>query len=190
MSHPDDAALMSSVAQGDRAAFEVIYERYCGLVYSLALRILRDATNADELLADVFLEVWRRSDRYDATRGAVATYLTTLCRSRGIDRLRAQKRAPVVQIGDDEVMSAIIGSDTPDPARNLSGNEQRGRVLRALATLNEDMRSALELAFYEGLSHSQVADRLSKPLGTVKTHIRQGLIHLRERLRMDGSGDA
>ncbi len=180
----DDHALMAAIANGDQSALEQLYERFSPMVYALCRRVLRDPNVADELLADIFMEVWRKSERFDASRGSVVTYLATLTRSRAIDRLRSQRRtaaAPLSEIAEPEASPS-------DPASALGDAEQRARVASALALLSPDQRAAIDLAYFSGLTQSQIAQRLNKPLGTVKTHIRQGLIQLRDVLRIS-SGD-
>ena len=180
----DDAALMAAVARGDHAALATLYDRFSPMVFALCRRALRDVAAAEDLLEEIFIELWRRADRYDATRGGIATYLATLARSRAIDRLRAQRRAPVASLPDG--VEPVAGAS--DPAAAISGDERRTRMAAALAALSADQRSAIELAYYQGLSHTEIAQRLDKPLGTIKTWVRQGLIRLRDELRTDDEG--
>jgi RNA polymerase sigma-70 factor (ECF subfamily) len=178
----DDPLLLARVAAGDHAAMERLYDRYSPMVMALALRILRERAPAEELLNDVFMELWSRVERFDAARGNLLTYLLTLCRSRAIDRLRAQRRHAAV--GLDEAGTAAPDADGRGaPSLRLEDEEHRQRVAAALAQLGADQRKALELAYFEDLSHSQIAALLGRPLGTVKTHVRQGLIQMRELLR-------
>lgn len=172
---------MAKIATGDHAALTSIYDRYSPLVLALARRMLRDVAAAEDLVEEVFIELWRRGERYDPSRGAVATYITTLTRSRAIDRLRSERRTPAAPLGDG---IEPTGPHLP-PELNLVEDERRRLITGALTELSGDQRQAIELAYYEGLSHNDVAQRLNKPLGTVKTWIRQGLIRLREYLRTD-----
>jgi RNA polymerase sigma-70 factor, ECF subfamily len=174
----DDAAVMAAIAQGDRSALETLYDRYAPMVYALCRRMLRDPSASEDLLSDVFIEAWRRGDRFDAARGSVPTYLATVTRSRGIDRLRARARSATAALDEERAAGAA-----DDPGTGLMSDERSRQVRRALASLTAEQREAVEMAFYDGLSHAEVAERLHKPLGTVKTHIRQGLIHLRDLLR-------
>jgi RNA polymerase sigma-70 factor (ECF subfamily) len=180
----DDATVMALVANGDQQAMAVIYDRYTGMVSALSRRILRDPAAADELVADIFVEIWRRASAFDASRAGLATYLMTLVRSRGIDRLRARSRQATSPLTDDHKRPA--GED--DPWLRVVRDELAAVVAKALGTLNVDQRTAIELAYYQGLSHFEVANRLQRPLGTVKTHIRSGLIHLRDSLRRFSDG--
>jgi RNA polymerase sigma-70 factor (ECF subfamily) len=177
-----DLALLAGITAGDQAAMERLYDRYSPMVLALAVRILRDRAAADELLNDVFMELWNRIDRFDATRGTLATYLLTLARSRAIDRLRARKRQGLVALpegGMAEPEPDALGA----PLRTVVADENKQQLSAALARLPQECRQALELAYFEDLSHSQIAERLARPLGTVKTHIRQGLIQLRDSMR-------
>lgn len=182
----NDLKLMQSIAAGDPQALRALYDRYASLVYALALRILRDRAEADELLVDVFWELWSRSDRYDPSRGTPLTYLMTLTRSRAIDRTRGRKIRPLSLQYDDSIEPTATGSVSDDAL----STERREIVRRALAGLDPQQREVIECSFYDGLSHSEIADKLGKPLGTVKTYIRQGLIRLRESLRTAYGGAA
>ena len=184
MSDRDDATVMTLVAAGDQAAMAEIYDRYAGMVLALSRRILRDPAAAEELAADIFVELWRRAAAFDARRASLATYLMTLVRSRGIDRLRSRKRQAGSPLPDDQ--TGPTGGD--DPGARLADRERGAVVAKALAGLSTEQRAAIELAYYQGLSHVEVAERLQRPLGTVKTHIRSGLIHLRDALRMFSDG--
>lgn len=174
---------MQRLATGDQQAVAALYDRYAALVMAVALRILRDHAAAEDLLTEVFVELWRRADRYDASRGAPVTYIATLARSRAIDRLRARGRT---EMALDAIPEPGLAPQAPD--LGLVAEEQSTRVRQALAGLQDDQRKAIELAYYEGLSHAEISDRLQRPLGTVKTWIRQGLIHLRDAIRMTGDG--
>lgn len=188
-----DAALMRAIAAGDPAALAGLYDRYASRLMGLLVRMLGDRGDAEETLAELFFEVWDRADRFDPTRGCPATYLMTLARSRAIDKRRRRAarpdrdptRAVPVEAADDD--PATVGSRTP-----LGGvlfDEQAQVVRSALDALEDRQRQAIELSFYDGLSHSEIAERLSRPLGTVKTWIRQGLGRLRDSLRKyEGNG--
>ena len=176
----DDFPLMRSIAARDQAAFRLFYDRHSDLVYALCLRILRNRADAEELLVDVFWELWERAARYEEARGNPRTYLLTLARSRAIDRLRA-RRVATADIDHAEPAATTDSSD--DPVKSAISAESRLAIRQAIDRLDPQQRQAIECAYYEGLSHSEIADKLNKPLGTVKTYIRQGLIHLRELVR-------
>ena len=176
----DDFALMASIATGDRSALDELYARHSAQVYGIALRMLRKPQDAEELLIDVFFEVWDKRERFDATRGSPLAYLITLTRSRALDRLRSRSGPATASIENAESAAPVSGDDQLDQA---VAKEQREVVRKAMAALEPAQREAIEYSFFEGLSHSEIAARLNRPLGTVKTNIRQGLIYLRDYLR-------
>ncbi len=183
-----EEALIAAVAAGDDAAMARLYDRFAPLVTALAVRMLRDRAAADELVEDVFVEIWRRSSQYDGGRSRLATWIATIARSRGIDRIRTRQRQGRVGAADDTSPNAVA-APAADPAVRVLADEQRVRISRALRTLAPEQREALELAYFNGLTQVQVAERLSRPLGTVKTHMRLGLIRLRDELRThEGQG--
>lgn len=181
-----DLALVRAVAANDPGAMGRFYDRFSGLVVAVALRMFRDRGEAEELAEDVFVELWQRAGQYDAARGSVATWIATVTRSRGIDRLRRRQRQQARELGDDLRPSADGWRSEDDPLTSLAGAEERRQVRELLDALTAEQRQALELAYFEGLTHGEVATRLSRPLGTVKSHIRQGLIRLRNALRIPG----
>jgi RNA polymerase sigma-70 factor (ECF subfamily) len=183
----DDTSLMAKVADGDESALSTLYDRYNRLAFTICLRVLKDRGEAEDVLVEVFQELWTRANRYDVSRGSPMTYLSTLARSRAIDRLRAKGKNRA-QPADLSTAAAGAASDDPDPSDSVELGEQRKRVVVALNELDPVYRQAVELSFYDGLSHSEIATKLNKPLGTVKTYIRQGLIRLRDRLRSKEEG--
>jgi RNA polymerase sigma-70 factor (ECF subfamily) len=175
-----DQAALRRMAQGDHSALAELYDRNARLVFSLALRILQNRADAEDVVQEVFAQVWTQAGRYDTTRGAVAAWMLTMARSRAIDRLRSRNSRP------ETPSETRIVEELPDTAPrqdlDLLSAEQVGILQRALNELPIAQRMALELAYYEGLTHAEIADRLSEPLGTVKTRIRQAVIRLRESL--------
>ncbi len=146
------------------------------------MRMLRDAQEAEQLLTDVFFEIWSARDRYDETRANPLTYLMRMTRSRAIDRLR--RKGPVKGMSLDA--GDFVDAEVIDPPGGAAeAAEERQRVRRALAALDAEQRQTIECAYYEGLSHSQIAVRLKKPLGTVKSTIRLGLVRLRDLLKRE-----
>jgi RNA polymerase sigma-70 factor, ECF subfamily len=186
-SQTDDVVLMQRVAERDAESLRALYDRYGRVILAICVRILRDRNEAEQLLIDVFTEVWDRFDRYDVARGTPITYLITLARSRAIDRIRAKKKSSPLSL--DALPGALVASDkSAGPLDQTLAGERRAVVTQALGKLDPNQREAVELAFYDGLSHSEIAEKLKKPLGTVKTHIRQGLIRLRDNLRNQWEG--
>jgi RNA polymerase sigma-70 factor (ECF subfamily) len=175
-----DRAAFDRMARGDQDALGEIYDRHGRLVYSLALRIVRDQSDAEDVVQEVFSQAWRQAARYDGSRGSVLGWLLTLTRSRSIDRLRGRRSRPE-PAGSEEVLNAIPDPATPADIQAAS-SAQATEVRAALDGLSVLQRVAIELAFYEGLTHAEIAERLELPLGTVKTRIRQGLLKLRDRL--------
>jgi RNA polymerase sigma-70 factor (ECF subfamily) len=172
---------MRAIADGDRSAFSLLYDRHSPLLFAICRRILKDSGAAEDVLIEVFLEVWSRAERFDGKRGTPLTYLVTLTRSRAIDHQRSQRAGFKATTGDTGDVALV--SPASDPSQFADSKEQCQIVRAALAKLEPAQREALECAFYEGLSHSEIAQKLQKPLGTVKTYIRQGLIRLRDDLR-------
>jgi RNA polymerase sigma-70 factor (ECF subfamily) len=175
-----DQAALARMAQGDGDAVAELYDRHARPIYSLALRILGDATEAEDVVQEVFSQAWRQAARYSASRGAVAAWLLTLARSRAIDRLRAKRVRPSGVV-DDRAVGQVADAGPPADTQVLS-SEQVSRVRAALDELPLLQRAAIELAYFEGLTHAEIAARLEQPLGTVKTRIRLAMTKLRDVL--------
>jgi len=168
----DDAQLVDAMQAGERAALAALYDRYSGLMYGVARRMLRDPQAAEDLVQDVVVEVWRRADTYSSSRGTVRTWLMMRLRSRALDRIRSAPVRREVAVEDPRAVAAAAADDPqlgPD----------RERVRRALATLPTDQREVLELAYFRGLSSSEIAVHVGTPVGTVKSRTRAGLAKLR-----------
>ncbi len=176
----EDLELMQGIARRDPASFRKLYDKHSGLVFTMALRILRRRQDAEELVGEVFWEIWDKSQRYDPSRASPVTYIVTLARSRSIDRTR---RRSFRQEGGLEIAQESTPAVTSSPADDAEIQEQREIVKSALSELDDNHREMIEAAYYDGLSHSEIAEKFQKPLGTVKTYIRQGLIRLRDTLR-------
>lgn len=182
----DDDALMSAIAQRQPQALAALYDRYAPYVLALCQHILKNRALAEEVLGDVFWEVWDRSQRYRADRSSTRSYLMMLARSRSIDRLRSERphRERTVSTSMDDADTVATGQPRqPSPLEHVVAVELRQHLTQAMQTLEPDHRHTLHLSFFEGLSHSKIAEQLQQPLGTVKTRIRQGLIRLRDSLR-------
>ena len=174
-----DIELIHAIARGDEPSLAFLYDRYSSILLGLLLRILHSRAEAEDVLQEVFIQIWRQASDFDAARGQVFTWLVTLARSRAIDRLRALDARDRAAKGAAREVSEGVRSTDDDAFRS----EQREIVLRALAEIPEDQRRALLLAYFEGLTQSEIAALLGEPLGTVKTRMRAGLIKLRELLR-------
>jgi RNA polymerase sigma-70 factor (ECF subfamily) len=168
----DDAALIARLRAGDENAMADLYDRYSGVVYGVALRVLRDTTAAEDLLQEVFLQLWRRPQSFNADRGRLAPWLAVIARNRAIDMLR--KRPPEDDISELPIATAV---DLEDAAvARLAVDKVRG----VLAGLPQEQRKALEMAFFEGMTHTEIAAKTGEPLGTVKTRIRSALLAVRK----------
>jgi RNA polymerase sigma-70 factor (ECF subfamily) len=179
-----DPVLLARVAKGDQQAFSQLYDQSCTVLYTLALRILGNREEADDLLQDVYLEVWRKVARYDIGRGTPMAWLVTLTRSRAIDRLRARQTRAQQHAEPAKDPAATHARDAgPSPFETQADQELRMVVGMAITALPSAQQQAIELAYYEGLSHNEIAARLNQPLGTVKTRIKLGMAKLREQLR-------
>ena len=169
--------LGTALRRRDERALAEAYDRYGRTVYALALRVTGDAGAAEEISLDAFWQLWQQAERFDVAQGSLLNWLLTIARSRAIDRMRA-RGARKRTLAED--VTEVSGTSAPEEAVELS--QRRVLVRQAMATLSADQRAALSLAYYEGLSHSQIADRLHEPLGTVKTRIRQAMGVLRRTL--------
>ena len=174
-----DNDLLKAIALGDEGALADCYDRYRLILFSLILRILHDRSEAEDCLQDVFLQVWRRAKDFDETRGRAFTWLVTIARSRALDRLRASASRARIATEAESLPQQIVGDAAEDAARSEEGETVR----QALRELPEEQRRALFMAYFEGLTQSEIATRLGDPLGTVKTRMRTGLSKLRELLR-------
>ncbi len=174
-------SLIGRAAQGDEMALRVLYDETSSLVYSLVMRILRDQFAAEEVTIDVYAQAYRQAPSYDPGRGAPSAWLLMMARSRALDRLRAESRRRNRE--QPLETAAAIPSTAVDPEAWSAAADQRRAVQAALAVLTPEQRQAIEMAYYSGLSHSEIAARLGQPLGTVKTRIRTGMILLREQLQ-------
>ncbi len=184
-SGPWDEDLAARVARGDADAFEALFARYGDLVYSVAYRVLEDRHAAEDIAQEVFLKLWRRPSLFDAARGRFATWLISVTRNRAIDERRVRRRPGRDDAGAMEADPPTAEADDPGSLAVLV--RQREAVREALSALPPEQRLAIELAYFGGLTQSEVAERLSLPLGTVKTRIRLGMQKLRAALERWGS---
>lgn len=175
-----DADLLRRLARGDRDAVAELYDRHAGRVLGLALRIVRDSSDAEDVVQEVFSQAWRTAPNYEASRGTVAGWLLMMARSRAIDRVRARQARRDAGVEPDP--ETIPSTAVPVPEQIIA-NQQAARVRGAMAGLPVEQRTALELAYFEGLTQSEIAERLQIPLGTVKTRIRAALAFLRRSVR-------
>jgi RNA polymerase sigma-70 factor (ECF subfamily) len=178
----DDVKLLKAIAARDEAALAQLYDRYRTILFGLLMRILNNREEAEDVLQEVFLQVWRKAGDFDENRGRPFTWLVTLGRSRAIDRLRTL--AARDRVAEASAKEAV--EDFSDAATDAFKSEQRGLVNKALAQLPDEQKRPLMLAYFDGLTQSEIATRLGAPLGTVKTRMRTGLMNLREQLAGKG----
>jgi RNA polymerase sigma-70 factor (ECF subfamily) len=172
-----DEALVSAMANGDQDSLATLNQRYGRALSAVAVRILHDKLDAEEVAADVLWQLWREASRFDRGRGSVGAWIMMTVRSRAIDRLRARKAR---QPRGDDVAGLSVADD---PSNEIHSADRRRKVEIALASLNDGERDLLRLAYFSDLSQSEIAERTSIPLGTVKSRMRAGLIRLRDALR-------
>ena len=176
-----DGTLLLRFLQKDVSAFEELYNRHARLVYRLVLRILQQPATSEEVVQDVFLQLWRHAEQYDSSRGPFLPWLLTLARNRALDHLRLRsERQRRREDAPDELPPAVRA---PEFEKDLDDKRRGERVRSLLAALHPQQKRAIELAYFEGLSHSEIAVTLKEPLGTVKSWIRNGLLRLKEGLR-------
>jgi RNA polymerase sigma-70 factor, ECF subfamily len=173
---PTLAELLAQIQSGEESALLALHEQYAGLVYSVAYRVLNDQMTAEEVTQDTFMRLWNKAESYDAARGSFVTWLLTITRRIAIDVLRKQQREPVVSPvfvdEDGERWETLLGAD--------ENADLRRTLVAVMQDLPDDQRHAIELAYFQGMSHSQIADYLDQPVGTIKTRIRLGMKKLRD----------
>jgi RNA polymerase sigma-70 factor, ECF subfamily len=167
-----DVSLVWAIRSGDESAMAMLYDRYSSIVYAVALRVLGDTGRAEDVLQEVFMQLWRNPGVFDSSRGNLGAWLGVISRNRAIDTLR--KRRPETDIAD------VVVSVEPDMAADAERVRAMEKVRGALGSMPAAQRSALEMAYFEGLTHTEIAAKTGEPLGTVKTRIRAGLQALRK----------
>ena len=173
-------SLISLIVQGDEQALATLYDQTSTHVYSLVLRVLRDSTLAEEVTLDVYMQVWRKAGEFNSTRGRPIVWLAVLARSRAIDRLRVGQKEKANRVPLEDISESLATQVNPE---TLQANSDQYRVVQnAMTSLSSEQRQAIELAYFEGLSQIEIANKIDKPLGTVKTRIRLGMINLRKFL--------
>jgi len=173
-----DQQLIDQVIKGDKAAFKEIYSRFSQVVYNLALRMLRDKEDAEEVVQEIFLQVWKKAYSYDSERGAVSTWILNIARSRSIDKLRTVGyRQQNIEIDEEKVNS------NDDLSRIIEDKEESKNVIRqALDSLPDKQRIAIEMVYFAGFTHLEAAEKLNEPVGTIKTRIRLGVLKLKDKI--------
>jgi RNA polymerase sigma-70 factor (ECF subfamily) len=176
-----DATLVHRLLQKDVSAFEQLYDRHSRAIYSLVLRILQQVGTAEEVVQDVFLQLWRNAAQYDVSRGPFVPWLFTLARNRALDTLRLKSERQRRREDQTEELPPI--ASVPQYEQQLDEKRRAEKVRALMASLSPQQKKAIELAYFEGLSHSEIAAAMKEPLGTVKSWIRNGLLRLKEELQ-------
>jgi RNA polymerase sigma-70 factor, ECF subfamily len=180
----EDKDWIERVARQDQSAFVLLYDRHASRVYTLIMHMVNDRMLAEEILQEAFLRVWRHADQYDAARGSLLVWLLTIARRTALERLRFESRRPALADGNEP--TPLLES-LPEP--ETTSEEARWRSLYlAVQALPEQQRKVIELAYFQGLSQSEIAEELGIPLGTVKTRLRAGMLHLRQQW-LEGEND-
>ncbi len=183
--NPESAALLRALQQmasGDHPALAACYDLMGSVVFSLAVRMLRDRAAAEDVSQDIFVQIWRQAGNYDPQRGSPEAWIMMIARTRILDRIRSRGAGVVLKAVGDNLPDAPAAEDWPDDLAIT--REDAANVRQALAELPEEQRQAVELAFFDGLTHMEISEKTSVPLGTIKTRIRLGLMKIRDRLRL------
>ncbi|HEX4065542.1 MAG TPA: sigma-70 family RNA polymerase sigma factor [Acidobacteriaceae bacterium] len=177
MHHASDSALVEQMMAGDENALSALYDRYSGMLFAMLVRILKDTSAAEEVLQDLFLQLWRSAARFDASRGSLPAWLVVIGRNRAISRLRGRERH---EVQEDETFSMEA---VPSPG-NIEDEawraQMRERLRKAMADLPGEQREAVELAYFEGMTQTEIATRTKTPLGTVKSRVRAAMQSLKQ----------
>lgn len=174
---PTDAALIDKIVARDEAALAALYDRYAAMLSSVLNRILRDSQAAEEILQDTFFQLWRSAARFDASRGSLAGWLLVMARNRAISRLRRRNPTAGDELGENTVVLRL------NLESSVAQQQLLGRVKSALENLPAEQRACVELAYFEGLTHTEIAQRTGDPLGTVKTRLRSAVESLKRNLQ-------
>lgn len=183
---PGDLQLIQRIVAGDERAVAELYDRYGSVLYAVTYRILGERADAEEVVMETFAQAWREARRFETDRGSVPAWLTMMARSRALDQVRSRDRRERLATSaarEDDSRAPAMGAWGNDPTREAEQNERKQKVVEAMAALSPVQREAIELAYYEGLSQSEIAERLNEPLGTIKTRVRLGMLKLRDALR-------
>jgi RNA polymerase sigma-70 factor (ECF subfamily) len=177
----NDVELLRSISEGDRYAFSCFYEQYSKLLFSIAYRILNDEKESEDVLQEVFLQIWDKAGAYNPTLGKPASWAVTLTRNKAIDHIRAnQRRSKLLEHASTEMLVRSPGTLTAN--ESVHGRENEELISTAVAELPADQRKAIEMAFFSGLTQNEISETLKEPLGTIKARIRRGMLKLRDRL--------
>lgn len=178
---PDhDATLMEKVMSGDESAFALVYDRYSPMLFGMLMRILQDSQAAEEVLQDIFLQLWRKPEQFDPSRGSLPAWLTVIGRNRAISKLRGRPRQEVLEQTEGLYANTLASSQNIES--EASRTQLVDTVKLAMSRLPEEQRQVIELAYFEGMTQTEIAERTGSPLGTVKTRVRTGMQSLKQLL--------
>jgi RNA polymerase sigma-70 factor (ECF subfamily) len=178
-----DAEMIGKIVHRDREAFDLFYERYAQIIFNLCIRILKDEAESEDVMQEIFVQIWKEAERFDSSRASVKTWLFTIARSRSLDRYRSRKTVQNrMEPTPEEELQNVSGKEDP-----RSSSVMQQYVGNALGRLSKEQRVVLELSYYEGLTQEEIASRLGEPLGTIKSRIRSALIKLRSLIAGDKS---
>jgi RNA polymerase sigma-70 factor (ECF subfamily) len=176
-----DVDLLQRIARQDRGAFAEFYDRHSTLMFSIACKILNDQTEAEDVLQEVFVQIWEKAARFDPKLGKATSWAATLTRNKAIDRIRASQRR--TRLADEAtVEQAVLGEGSDSANDAVHGHEKAKLIQSAVVGLPEEQRRAIELAYFSGLTQDEISKKLNEPLGTIKARIRRGLLKLRDQL--------
>jgi RNA polymerase sigma-70 factor, ECF subfamily len=179
----DDGAVIQRIARGEDPALAELYDRYAQVLYTLGMRILRSVQDSEDIVQEVFIQVWKKAESYDAKKGTVYTWLVTMMRNRAIDRLRSKGYKHAAQQIDTAAIVLFSDAPSSNPHSHTVRSEHQKLVVGTLKQLSADQQQVLALAYYEGFSQSEIAQKLNIPLGTVKSRMRHGLQSMRSKLK-------
>jgi RNA polymerase sigma-70 factor, ECF subfamily len=178
----EDAELIGRVAQGDRQAFQALYDRYGSQALGLAMRVLDDRAAGEDVLQEAFMRIWRHADKFDVARGSAKTWILTVVHRLAIDALRRRKARPALQIDAPEYEDWDLPDDTFSVHELVQATLSRAHVHEAMCQLPAAHRTVIELAYFKGMTHREISEHLSEPLGTIHSRVRQSLILLKKML--------
>jgi RNA polymerase sigma-70 factor (ECF subfamily) len=176
----EEIALLLQVGRGDREAFATFYDRYAGIIFSTALRVLNDATDAEDVTQEVFVMIWDKAAMYDPARGKPLTWAVTMTRNKAIDRIRSHQRRSRLreEAGNEQLPEDTVNNRAPSD--DVDAFEQGDMVRAAVGKLSTEQRIVIEMAYFKGLTQNEIAEQLHEPLGTVKARIRRGMMKLKK----------
>ncbi len=184
LSDPEDRNLIVKIRSGETGGLEMLYDKYAAVLNGMLYKIVRDKTEAEDLLQEVFIQVWDRIDSYDHSRGSVFSWLATIARNKAIDKTRSKiYKTRVRESTELDNIQFNLNTDIPNPLENSILADHTKLVREALGQIPHEQREVIEIAYYQGMSQSEIAEQMQLPLGTVKSRMRQGMMKIRDLLK-------